>query len=160
MKKYLPFLIIILGIAGFYYYRYKRAPDLSFSNTEIVTSDGKKTTITSQLTEFSVIHFYASWCGPCIGELNSISKNADMLKSLGIQIICITDDPDDKILRVKEKMPPEIQFYRINNLNDAGIFTLPTTYFLVDGEVIEKQVDVFDWNDRIALEKIKSKKIS
>ncbi len=158
MKRYLPTLIIILGLIAFYFYRYKRAPNLEFSEMEIVAEDGRTTNITSELGDNTVIHFYASWCGPCIGELNSIRKNTEMLQSLGLTFIFITDDTEDKIALIRENMPEEIKFYRINNLSDAGIYTLPTSYFLAGNEVIKKQVDVFDWSDKNELERLTFKR--
>jgi|JI10StandDraft_1071094.scaffolds.fasta_scaffold80138_4 thiol-disulfide isomerase/thioredoxin len=154
MKKHLLTILIILGLVGFYFYRYKRAPDLSFSDVVLVNENEVKTSITDELGEHSVIHFYASWCGPCLKELSHFQKNAAALQELGITYIFITDDSEEKVLRMKENMPEFVKFFRINSLKEAGIYTLPTSYFLAGTEVVDKQVEAFDWSN---LEELKRK---
>jgi hypothetical protein len=51
-------------------------------------------------------------------------------------------------------MPAEINFFTIPSLKDVSIYTLPTTYFMNRNEIVEKQVDVFDWSDISTLNKI------
>ena len=154
MKRSWPIIVIAIGIAAFYYFRYRRAPNIEFNKLEIVSLDGTKTNVGSELGEYSVVHFYASWCGPCLREMKSISENIETFRSLNITPIFITDDTEQQILATSENMPPEIQFYRVNNLSDAGIYTLPTTYILSGNEVLSKHLEALDWGNKQEIEKI------
>ncbi len=154
MKKALPYLVIGLFLVGYYYFRYRRAPEIDFSTIAIVDESGAKIYVKDELGEYSTVHFYASWCGPCIAEMHRIKDNFEMLQSLGIKFIFITDDSEEQIQRTREFMPDEISFFRINSLNEAGIYTLPTTYILKGIDVIEKHVEALGWNNKEELKKI------
>lgn len=154
MKKLIPYLVIGLFLVGFYFFRYRRAPGMDFTQIAIVSENGEKTTVASALGTYSVVHFYASWCGPCIGEMRRIRDNFKMLQSHGIKFIFITDDSEDQLQLTREFMPKEISFFRINSLHEAGIYTLPTSYILKGSTVLEKHVEALGWDNEEKIKKI------
>ncbi len=154
MKRLIPYLVIGLFLAGFYFFRYRRAPEMDLTQIAIVNENGEKTTVANMLGEYSTVHYYASWCGPCIDEMRRIRNNFEMLQTYGIKFIFITDDSEDQIQRTREFMPKEISFFRINSLHEAGIYTLPTTYILKGTTVLEKHVEALGWDKEEEIKKI------
>ena len=155
MKKLIPYLIIAILLVGFYYYRYKRAPDLTIEAISVVDSSGASHSLTDVSKSASVIHFYASWCGPCMREMRILEKEYSNLLSKGIRIICVTDDSWEKIETLRSQMPTELEFYQITSLKDINVYTIPATFFInSNGQIVKKQLDVCAWEDPIYVEEI------
>ena len=60
----------------------------------------------------------------------------------------ITDDNPATIKEMAARMPEDLDIYHIPSLQDAGIYTLPTTYFIHKNEMTHKQVDMIQWTDK------------
>ncbi len=156
MKSWLPYLLIGLAIAGFYWYRYRTAPNLQWSEIEVTARDGSVSTLDKFTSGHPVIlHFYATWCGPCMKELREIKNQWPEIGSKIPPIIFLTDDPMEKINTIANDLPGEISVYKINSLKNIGVYTIPTTYLLnKKGEIIWSQVDPCNWNDPAFIQKI------
>lgn len=147
LKKYLPYVVIIAGLLAFYHFRYRSAPAINFAELMVTQQDGNTIPLGSMMKEKCVIHFYASWCGPCIREMNELRTEWSTLRDEGIQIIFLTDDPENRIQPFRKQMPDDALFLQIPSLQDAGIYTIPTSYFLLNQKITSQQVDPVDWKN-------------
>lgn len=155
MKKYIPYLFIGILLVGFYFYRYKRAPDLEIDKISVTDLQGTNRSLTEVSDGANVIHFYATWCGPCMREMRIIKDEYENLKKKGIRIICVTDDSTDKIANLKSQMPDGIEFYQIESLKDISVYTIPATFFInKKQEIVKKQIDVCAWEDPAYVDEI------
>ncbi len=71
---------------------------------EVKTIDGKKVNIQNygKTGKITIISFWATWCGPCIKELdNIIYVYEDWQKKYGCELIAITIDDSRNISKVK-----------------------------------------------------------
>ncbi len=41
-----------------------------------------------------LLHFWATWCGPCLGELPELIKQAEALRKLGYSVVTVAEDSD------------------------------------------------------------------
>lgn len=146
MKKQIPYILIILGIVLFYFWRYRQAPSIEFEKMDVLKTTGEQIQLNSILNGKIVIHFYASWCGPCIREIKEMKENYVDLKKEDIKIIFITDDNFELINKMKLFLDNDIEIFQIPSLQDAGIYTLPTTYFTLNKKIESKHVDAVKWN--------------
>ena len=100
----------------------------------------------SELTSGNtVVHFYASWCGPCLRELPEIK--AFMETPLGSQInfVFITEDREDQVKTFHDRYGFNI--YRVNKLKDANVYSIPVTYLLNEKhEIVKSDLGSWDWN--------------
>ena len=97
------------------------------------------------------LHFWASWCGPCVEEMPTIQILADDLKNEKFQIVMInTAEDEDAIFTFLAEMNIEL-----NSLVDAdGQVTevwkprgLPTTFLInPQGEVKYQAIGGREWN--------------
>lgn len=147
MKKWLPYILLATGILAFYYLRYKTAPDIDFSTIEALDIQGQPVRISDIQTEKTIVHFYATWCGPCMAEAREIRDNSDALKTAGITILFVTDDSQEKTQAFSALMPSDMQFIRISSLQDIGIQSIPTSYFISNGRITDKIVNALHWEN-------------
>lgn len=87
--KYCIVLVFLLtGFLGF-------AQDSKFPNTELKKLDNRKIDSNEILNEegYTVISFWATWCKPCILELNAISDvYEDWTGEMNVQVIAVSID--------------------------------------------------------------------
>lgn len=148
IKKNLPYILIAGLLVGFYFWRYRIPPKLDISEMKLANTSGEQIFLKDLIQDSTVVHFYASWCGPCIHEMKEIRDEYADLKKSGIKFIVITDDNPATIKEMAARMPEDLDIYHIPSLQDAGIYTLPTTYFIHKNEMTHKQVDMIQWTDK------------
>ena len=87
MKKFLLLFLLV----GLYSYSQKNLPDLNLS-----TLDGKKVSLKNDFAEkdkLYVFSFWASWCGPCINELDEMNEvQAEWKKTINFEVIAVATD--------------------------------------------------------------------
>ena len=148
LKKNIFFLVLIIGMVVFYWVRYRVAPNIEFAETKAFDRNGKELFLGNELKQPTILHFYASWCGPCLGELRSLKNRVAFLESQGVKIILVTDDNPANIENIASTLPSTIVIYRVEKLAALGIHTIPTTYFIDSaGKTKKKIVDVCNWEN-------------
>ena len=96
MKK----LLLLLLFMGMHSFSQKNLPDLNLS-----TLDGKKVSLKNDFSEkdkLYVFSFWASWCGPCINELDEMNEvQAEWKKTINFEVIAVATDDSRTQKRVK-----------------------------------------------------------
>ena len=87
-----------------------------------------------------LVDFWATWCGPCVGELPSVIKAYNKHHADGFEIIGISLDQDEQKLKsfLKAKEIPWVQYFDGKGWQNKlaakyGIDSVPAT-FLLDGD--------------------------
>jgi thiol-disulfide isomerase/thioredoxin len=72
-----------------------------------------------------LVHFWASWCGPCLEELPLIDQLARDVRARGVDLISLSlDKPEraaDRVVRVLSESAPSLT-RNIVNIDDADAF--------------------------------------
>ena len=95
MKKYFSFVSLLM----FCVTAYGQLPRVSLRDiygnivfTDTISNNGKPI----------IISFFATWCKPCIRELNAISENyADWHKESGVRVIAVSIDDAQNTQKVR-----------------------------------------------------------
>lgn len=116
------------------------------------TEADKKERLEPAGAKLTALHFWATWCAPCVEELPLLDAAAGRYRARGFSVVPISMDSghadrvrqfytDHKITRLP------LYFDRNNNaFRAAGIRGLPTTLFInAEGRVIGRADGPVDW---------------
>ena len=105
--------------------------------------DGKPFSLDSYKGKVVLLDFWATWCGPCIGELPNVKANYDKYKADGFDIVGVSLDEDEEALRnfIKAKEMPWAQLFDAKGWANAdaktyGVQAIPFTLLIgKDGNI-------------------------
>jgi thiol-disulfide isomerase/thioredoxin len=141
--KSILFYLALAGLAVFFYLRYRVAPAIELDSITVETKDLSTLPLSQLATGAQMVHFYASWCGPCMKELPGL---AQFSKTSNIPLTLVTDDSWAKINPVAEKY--NLNIVRVSSLKETEVYTIPVTYFVgKDGTIKKKKLGECPWED-------------
>ena len=86
-------------------------PDFS-----LPSMNGEEVAIRSFRGKYVLLDFWASWCGPCIGEMPNVHKAYDLLHDKGLEVVSVSTDRRESDWR---KAMKEKQMEHFVNLRDT-----------------------------------------
>jgi thiol-disulfide isomerase/thioredoxin len=127
--------------------------------------DGTTTTLRALMAtgDAVILHFWASWCGPCMQELPEIGRLAQTLKGRRVQVVSVSHDDawpeiDAALAKTNGKAQPDAgvwlreiegQSGEPNRMLRVHLGTelLPETYVLQDGQALVRLINSQPWAD-------------
>ena len=102
------------------------------------------------------VNFWATWCKPCIAEMPSIQKAADLLQDEPVVFLLASDESVEQIDAFQKKYGFQLSFYQVRNQEELGIMALPTTLiFDKKGKLVLSEMGGRDWSDESNLQFIR-----
>ncbi|HEX5759600.1 MAG TPA: TlpA disulfide reductase family protein [Thermoanaerobaculia bacterium] len=125
----------------------------------LLDANGRSATLGSRLTPVSLVHFWATWCPPCLTEIPALQRLAGDLRGehgFGVVLVAVADD--------REKVRGLLGEAGNSVLHDTdwevarryGTRKLPETYLVIRGEVVEKWAGSTDWDDPAVRAKLRA----
>jgi len=110
---------------------------------EVTTLDGKAVKLADFKGKVLLLDFWATWCGPCVGELPNVIATYKKFHPQGFEILGISLDQDEKALKdfLGSHEMPWAQFFDGKGWKNEvavayGVTSIPCTYLLDrDGKV-------------------------
>lgn len=147
IKNYGMAVLVAVGIA-WYYFRYKRAADFEAPAIPVIFSADRSGMLSDSLQLPAIVHFYASWCGPCMAELPLMTSAGPRLSEAGYHWYLVTDDSAAMTDAVTQVVPTDWHVWRTSSLKDCSVYTLPTTYAIgKDGSTVFAATGRCEWQD-------------
>jgi thiol-disulfide isomerase/thioredoxin len=130
----------------------KAVADYHWSMTDL---EGKTHSFQEFQGKVIFLNFWATWCGPCRAEMPSIQKLYNQLETQGVQFVCVSDEPIEKVKKLVEKNGYTFPIYTTNEKLPA-IFkhsSIPITFIIgKDGTIEAKQVGAVRWESEEAVQ--------
>ena len=153
-------IVIISIILGGCSSKPKNAPESNEEKTKVLHDimladlNGKRIDMSTFKNKTVFINFWATWCGPCIKEMPSIERAKTVLKDTNIEFLLASNEMANQILSFAAKRTLDLRYVQVQNLEELGIATLPTTYiFSPTGELAFSEAGYRAWdkNENIEL---------
>jgi thiol-disulfide isomerase/thioredoxin len=119
----------------------------------IYDRSGRKIDLTKEKGRLLIVHFWATWCPPCVEEIPALSQFWDAYKGRSdLALYAISVDKDWKIIDTfSAKNPNRLPMYRDADLTTSGRFgstQYPETYIINRaGRVIYRVQGAVEWNN-------------
>jgi thiol-disulfide isomerase/thioredoxin len=119
----------------------------------IFDRDGKKIDLTREKGRVLIVHFWATWCPPCVEETPALSRYWDTMKNRGdVSLYAISIDKDWKTVDgFLEKNPSTIPLFHDPGAVTAkrfGSSQYPETYIVNrNGRVLFRVQGAVDWEN-------------
>lgn len=79
----------------------------------VLNDDGKKIDLWDFRGQWVMVHFWASWCGPCRKELPTLQTIQQAVDSKQLKLLLVnTAESDDNIFIFLSGVAPELESYR------------------------------------------------
>ncbi len=116
-----------------------------FKETDL---DGKPLSVGNFKGKVVLVDFWATWCGPCVGELPNVLKTYEKFHAKGFEIIGISLDKEkDKLTGfLKEKGMTWAQYFdgkgwQCKLAGQYGVNSIPATYLIdTEGKILAKDL--------------------
>jgi thiol-disulfide isomerase/thioredoxin len=146
---------LLIGTAVFFLFRYKTVQKLEQDSIVVTDRSGVQHKLSELTAGITLVHFYASWCGPCLKELPEIQKFMNTPLGKQINFVFITEDREDVANVYRERYGFTI--YRVNKLKDANVYSIPVSYLLNENhEVVKSDLGEWGWDKNEFNEEIKT----
>jgi thiol-disulfide isomerase/thioredoxin len=117
----------------------------------LIDQQGRPVPVGSRMAPVTLVHFWATWCPPCMTEIPSLGVLAEDFGQyrgdFTILMVAVADDME----RVEEFVGDRVGSVLFDPSWEVthryGTRKLPETYLVVKGEVVERWIGAQDWRD-------------
>lgn len=115
----------------------------------VLDESGSPVPITRELKAATLVHFWASWCPPCVTEMPEILALAREATNDRFQVVFVAVGDEPKAARRFLGEPGRALYFDPNweVANRFGTEKLPETHLVVGGEIVESFIGATRWSD-------------
>jgi thiol-disulfide isomerase/thioredoxin len=139
-------VLVACALAAVFWPRQRSAAPGGF----LLDAGGRPSPMATRLSPVTLVHFWATWCPPCIEEIPALQRLARDLSGhpdFGLLMVAVADEPQ----KVANFLGPGGDMVLFDPTWDVahryGTKQVPETYLVVRGRVLEKFVGQTDWDD-------------
>jgi thiol-disulfide isomerase/thioredoxin len=125
----------------------------------LVDIAGRPAPLGERLEPVTLVHFWATWCPPCLTEIPALLRLREEFAQPGaaaIVLVAVNDSPDKVKTFLGDAASEALFDPNWEVARRYGTQLLPETYVLVDGRVSEKFTGATDWDDPAVRERLRA----
>lgn len=117
----------------------------------LIDAGGRPVPVGSRMAPVTLMHFWATWCPPCMTEVPSLNRLADDFGEyrgdFTLLMVSVADDMERVESFVGDRLSSVLYDPSWEVTHRYGTRKLPETYLVVEGEVVERWIGAQDWDD-------------
>jgi thiol-disulfide isomerase/thioredoxin len=114
----------------------------------LVDAGGRPAPLAEHMAPVTLLHFYATWCPPCLGEAPALARlRRDLAGEPRFAVVMVAVQDDVRRAQALAGSEEVLFDPRWETAHRYGTRQLPDTYLLVEGEVARKFEGPVDWDD-------------
>ncbi len=117
----------------------------------LIDEGGRPVPVGSRMAPVTLVHFWATWCPPCMTEVPSLGELAEDFGQyrgdFTILMVAVADDMERVEEFVGNRVGSVLYDPSWEVTHRYGTRKLPETYLVVKGQVVERWIGAQDWND-------------
>ena len=116
--------------------------------------DGSELPLDRLRGKVAFLNFWATWCVPCVAELPSIARLRTLVADIGVEVLCLTSDPADRVRKVLSDggLSLPVHFYEGEPPALFASDSIPATFILArDGTVAFRRQGSAKWDGESTL---------
>ncbi len=131
------------------------APDFTLLNRS-----SQKISLSDLRGKVVLVNFWATWCGPCVSEMESLEKLHQHFQGQAFEVVAISLDEEGwKAIDLFLKKIPVTFIILLDSdfsiANQYGTYRLPESYLIdQNGKIVEKILGAQDWMEQRIVKKI------
>jgi len=137
------------------------ATPFAMSDVRFQRMDGTEFGLSPEQKTYTVLHFWATWCKPCLAEFPELKAALPRLQSDRVAFFLATEEDLDQIRAFEEKRNFGLEFLHLKEatLADFEVHALPTTLVLDrQGKVVFRHMGQLNWQEVSSIEDLISHK--
>lgn len=115
----------------------------------LIDSSGRPIPFGTRIRPVTLVHFWATWCPPCITEIPSILKLADDYApdhDFSLVMIAVADDVEKAGTFLGHRLEEALFDHDWKLSHSYGTEKVPETHLVVNGKVVESFIGATDWS--------------
>ena len=115
----------------------------------LIDSAGRPTPLGKRIRPVTLVHFWATWCPPCITEIPSILRLADDYTpdhDFALVMIAVADDIEKAGTFLGNRLDEALFDHDWKLSHSYGTEKVPETHLVVGGKVVESFIGATDWS--------------
>ena len=115
----------------------------------LVDTSGQVVTLGSQLAPVTMLHFWATWCPPCVDEVPAIQRLSEDYANnhqFSLVMVAVQDDPEAVKEFLGDRFKKTLFDPQWQVARRFGTEKVPETFLLVNGEVVESFIGATNWD--------------
>ena len=120
-------------------------------------ANGEEFGLQPETKKWTVLHFWATWCKPCLAEFPELKNALPNLQQDHTQFIFASEEDLEQIQAFESRHQTGLELSRFvqGTLADFEIYALPTTVVLdSDGKEVFRQVGLVEWKNVKSIEEL------
>ncbi len=122
---------------------------------KLTNMNGQAISLKQYLDKTIFIHFWATWCKPCIQEMPTINEAQNILQNEKIVFLLASNESAQQIEEFSHANKFKFNYVRIENSEEMNVQALPTTFiFNRKGKLVFSETGSRKWDEKSNIDMI------